>query len=41
MKKKAAYYDEMDYDDEMNDEEERAYKKEVYGDDKKSVDDND
>jgi hypothetical protein len=30
-KRDSKYYDEMDYDDELNDEEERAYKKEVYG----------
>jgi hypothetical protein len=31
MKKGHKYYDEMDYDDELNDDEERAYRKEVHG----------
>jgi len=35
-KKQEAYYDEMDYDDELNDEEERAYKKELVGSSQRS-----
>jgi hypothetical protein len=40
-KNKAPQYDEMDYGDEFNDDEEKRYRKETYGDDDDKKDDSD